>query len=55
LFVLVELRHAEWSEFDFEEKVWRIPAEKMKMHLPHIVPLSDQVISWLNPGLTSWI
>jgi len=39
-----ELRHAEWSEFDLEGKVWRIPAEKMKMASPHIVPLSRQAI-----------
>jgi len=39
-----ELRQAEWSEFDFEKKEWRIPAHKMKMRLPHIVPLSKQVL-----------
>jgi integrase len=38
-----ELRHAEWSEFDFAKSVWRIPAEKMKMGRPHAVPLSAQV------------
>jgi hypothetical protein len=34
-----ELRHAEWAEIDLDEMVWNIPASKMKMHLPHIVPL----------------
>jgi len=34
-----ELRHAEWSDFDFEEAVWRIPAANMKMRSPHMVPL----------------
>jgi len=43
-----ELRHAEWSEFDFNAKEWRIPAEKMKMKSPHIIPLSEQVISILS-------
>jgi len=43
-----ELRHAEWAEFDIPNKEWRIPAEKMKMKAPHIVPLSDQVIEILN-------
>lgn len=38
-----ELRHAEWSEFDFGESVWRIPASKMKMRSTHAVPLSHQV------------
>lgn len=35
-----ELRKAEWSEFDFDQSLWKIPAEKMKMKAPHIVPLS---------------
>lgn len=43
-----ELRRAEWSEFDFEGKVWRIPAAKMKADRPHAVPLSDQVIAYLD-------
>ena len=43
-----ELRHAEWSEFDFEKAEWRIPAEKMKMGVQHIVPLSEQVITLLK-------
>jgi integrase len=38
-----ELRHAEWSEFDFDKSVWSIPTEKMKMRRPHRVPLSNQV------------
>ena len=42
-----ELRHAMWSEIDFDEKVWTIPAEKMKMRKPHHVPLSRQVIELL--------
>lgn len=43
-----ELRQAEWSEIDFENGEWRIPAEKMKMRELHIVPLSKQVILLLN-------
>jgi len=43
-----ELRHAEWSEFDFDQAEWRIPAEKMKMNAQHIVPLSKQAISILE-------
>ena len=39
-----ELRMMEWNEIDFETKLWRIPAEKMKMAQPHIVPLSRQAI-----------
>lgn len=43
-----ELRHAEWSEINFDEAEWRIPAEKMKMGAVHIVPLSRQAIEVLN-------
>ncbi|MBJ8482961.1 tyrosine-type recombinase/integrase [Acinetobacter vivianii] len=43
-----ELRMMEWSEIDFENKIWRIPAEKMKMALPHLVPLSSQAIELLE-------
>ena len=39
-----ELRHAEWSEINFETNEWRIPANKMKMRVMHIVPLSTQAI-----------
>jgi integrase len=42
-----ELRAALWSEIDWEEKLWRIPTEKMKMMRPHLVPLADQVITAL--------
>ena len=43
-----ELRCSEWSEFDFEGRVWAIPAERMKMKRPHRVPLSRQVIATLG-------
>ncbi len=39
-----ELRHAEWTEIDWEEAQWRIPAHKMKMKAPHIVPLASQAL-----------
>lgn len=43
-----ELRQAEWSEFNFDSKEWRIPAHKMKMREQHIVPLSTQAIAILE-------
>ena len=43
-----ELRHAEWSEFDFDKSEWRIPAGKMKMKEQHIVPLATQAVSILH-------
>jgi len=42
-----ELRHAEWNEIDLDKAEWRIPAEKMKMKDPHIVPLASQVVEVL--------
>jgi integrase len=43
-----ELRHAEWTEIDLDESVWNIPAHKMKMKEPHLVPLSNQAVSILT-------
>jgi integrase len=43
-----ELRGAEWREFDLEAAEWRIPAERMKMGAPHIVPLSEQALAILR-------
>lgn len=37
-----ELRHMEWTEINWEESRWEIPAEKMKMRTQHIVPLCSQ-------------
>ncbi|WP_242875760.1 tyrosine-type recombinase/integrase [Stenotrophomonas maltophilia] len=43
-----ELRHAEWSEIDFDAGEWNIPAHKMKMREPHLVPLSSQAVAILR-------
>jgi integrase len=43
-----ESTKAEWSEIDFENKLWIIPAERMKMRLEHKVPLTDQTIEILE-------
>jgi len=43
-----ELRHMEWDELDFEKAEWHIPAAKMKLRQPHIVPLSKQSFEILN-------
>jgi integrase len=58
-----ELIGAKWGEFDLEARRWSIPAERMKMKTPHIVPLAKQAIEvlemlrsltgdgkWLFPG-----
>ncbi len=39
-----ELIAAHWDEFDLEAAEWRIPAARMKMRTPHIVPLSKQAV-----------
>lgn len=62
-----ELRHAEWNEFDLENAVWIIPAEKTKMRRPHRVPLATQVpaiikglkeqadqSNWVFPSISDW-
>lgn len=43
-----ELRQAEWSEFDLDGGQWNIPAEKMKMREPHLVPLAPQAVAILR-------
>ena len=43
-----EIRNATWSEFDLEECVWSIPAEKMKMRRDHNVPLPKQAVAFLE-------
>lgn len=55
-----ELRFARWSEIDFTNRVWTIPATRepiigvrysgrgAKMRMPHIVPLSEQCIAILK-------
>ncbi len=43
-----ELINAQWEEFDLEAGQWRIPAERMKMRTPHIVPLSVQAVEVLT-------
>ena len=43
-----ELRAAVWSEFNLEEREWRIPAARTKMKQMHIVPLSTQAMQILE-------
>ena len=43
-----ELRGARWDEFNLDEKLWRIPASRMKMGADHIVPLSVQALAILD-------
>jgi len=43
-----ELRYMEWQEINWESEQWEIPAEKMKIAQPHIVPLCKQAIAILK-------
>lgn len=40
-----EMRGARWREIDLKEKVWTIPAERMKANAEHKVPLTDAAIN----------
>jgi integrase len=40
-----ELRQAAWSEINMDMAEWRIPAARMKMKRPHIVPLARQAMN----------
>lgn len=44
----IELRAALWAEFDLDNAIWEIPAERMKMRRSHLVPLSVQALDLLN-------
>jgi len=43
-----ELIGARWCEFDIAGKRWNLPAERMKMKTPHIVPLASQALEILE-------
>ena len=43
-----EITHAEWLEFDFSEKLWTIPAHRMKGGVEHRIPLTDRMLQLLG-------
>lgn len=43
-----EMIEAPWSEFDLDAARWEIPAERMKMKTPHVVPLCPQAVQVLR-------
>ena len=51
-----EIRQARWDEFDLEGRIWRVPAERMKMRKSHDVPLADAAIRCLSElhSMTGW-
>jgi integrase len=55
-----ELIGATWDEFDLGNARWDIPAERMKMRTPHIVPLAQQALDVLEAlriltGHSDWL
>jgi integrase len=42
-----ELLLAKWHEFDLDKRIWKIPADRMKMRVEHQVPLTLQTIEIL--------
>jgi integrase len=43
-----EVLGAKWDEIDLTGKMWTVPAERMKMQLPHRVPLSKPAVAVLE-------
>lgn len=43
-----EIMGAAWSEISFAERIWQIPANRMKMKRPHLVPLARQTLQILS-------
>ena len=43
-----EVAEARWNEFDLLERLWTIPAARMKGDAPHSVPLSDTALAILD-------
>ncbi len=43
-----EARGARWSEIDLEAREWRVPAQRMKSAVDHVVPLSDAAMLVLD-------
>ena len=48
LFRTIELVPAEWTEFDFKDAIWNVPALRMKMQSDHYVPLAGQSLKLLE-------
>jgi len=41
--------HARWEEFDFDEKLWTVPADRMKADQEHRVPLTGEMLAIIDP------
>ncbi|MEM8918922.1 MAG: integrase arm-type DNA-binding domain-containing protein [Pseudomonadota bacterium] len=43
-----EVRSARWNEFDRDERVWTIPADRMKAGKAHVIPLTEAAMAILE-------
>lgn len=43
-----EVRHGKWSEIEWQDRLWRIPAHRMKSRREHLVPLTDASLNILH-------
>ena len=43
-----ELIEAKWSEIEWDNKLWRIPKERMKSGIEHLVPIAEQAVELLK-------
>ncbi|HGF7149595.1 TPA: integrase domain-containing protein [Vibrio cholerae] len=43
-----EASGARWNEIDWDEKIWTIPAERMKKRREHRIPLTEQMLALLD-------
>jgi integrase len=44
-----EVLQARWEEFDFDERIWTVPAYRMKADKEHRVPLTEQMLAIITP------
>lgn len=43
-----EVIEAQWSEFELDAAIWRIPAQRMKKRKEHVIPLPRQAVELLR-------
>ncbi|MCZ4266412.1 integrase arm-type DNA-binding domain-containing protein [Rhodobacteraceae bacterium G21628-S1] len=43
-----ETREAVWAEIDFTNRLWTIPAERMKKEKEQVIPLTDEMVAMLE-------
>jgi len=43
-----ELTEAKWSEFDFKNECWTLPAERSKSGVEIVIPLPPNTVKWLD-------